>query len=111
LLIVFLQLSLDFYRHRAQSEQLDVFRLQGKEGCGENLKLWVLEGSINGQTRFELDRPEDSDELNRTRIMRTFEVVRTEEYRMIRLVNIGVNHFGNDQMVIFAWDFFGLLRP
>jgi hypothetical protein len=39
----------------------------------------------------------------------TFAVAGGEECRFIRLVNIGRNHLGTDQLNISAWEIFGSL--
>jgi hypothetical protein len=48
-------------------------------------------------------------ELNAKGFTGTFAVAGGGACRFIRLVNIGRNHFGNDQLLISAWEIFGSL--
>jgi hypothetical protein len=42
-------------------------------------------------------------------ITKVFQVVVSEAYRYIRLVNMGMNHIGNETLMIFAWEMIGTL--
>jgi len=57
----------------------------------------------------EIDHKKQSSELNAGNVTRTFDVLRKEKFRFIRLVNIGRNWEGDDQLRISAWEIFGIL--
>jgi hypothetical protein len=75
----------------------------------EHLKSWLVETSADGETWREVAREEDNKQLNGSRFTGTFPVAGGGECRFIRLVNIGRNHFANDQLVISSWEIFGSL--
>jgi hypothetical protein len=78
-------------------------------GCvgGEHLKNWAVEISSNGQDWIEIDVRENNCELNDGESTKTFEITRSQECRLIRLINIGRNHAGSDALVISAFEIFG----
>jgi hypothetical protein len=79
-------------------------------GLGNShLKSWLVETSADGENGREVAREEDNEQLNGSRFTGTFAVADGGESRFIRLVNIGKNHYGDDQIVISAWEIFGSL--
>jgi hypothetical protein len=76
---------------------------------GQHLKSWLVETSMDGENWREVAHEEDNKQLNGTYFTATFLVAGGEECQFIRLVNIGRNHFGHDQLVIHAWEIFGNL--
>jgi hypothetical protein len=76
---------------------------------GPHLKLWLVETSTDGENWREVAREEDNKQLNGSRFIATFPVAGGGECRFIRLVNIGRNHVGSDQLVISAWEIFANL--
>jgi hypothetical protein len=76
---------------------------------GDNLKSWVVETSTDGENWREVARVEDNRIPADCRFTATFPVAGGEECRFIRLVNIGMNHFGDDRIWIGAWEIFGTL--
>jgi hypothetical protein len=74
-----------------------------------HLKSWHVETSADGESWREVAREEDSNQLNGKLFTGTFPVAGGGECRFIRLVNVGRNHKGNDQLVISAWEIFGNL--
>jgi hypothetical protein len=74
-----------------------------------HLKHWVVEGLASGDTWIELDRRENDKELNATNVTRTFSVSRPDEIRMIRLRQIGPNHFGSHKIKLSSIKIFGSL--
>jgi hypothetical protein len=87
------------------------YALRSYDAGPENahLKSWAVETSVDGQSWREIDHKENNSELNGTLALRTFAVTGAEPARFIRLVNIGRNHWGNDQPCISAWEIFGTL--
>jgi hypothetical protein len=79
-----------------------------KLGCG-HLNSWLVETSVDGKNWREVAREEGNTQLNGERFTGTFAVAAGGECRFIRLVNIGRNHFGDDQRVISPWEIFGSL--
>jgi hypothetical protein len=81
--------------------------------CGsagqEHLKSWLVEVSMDGKNWVEVDHKENNSELNAMNVTRVFEVSRSEMCRFVKLVNIGRNHFNNDQIVISSFEIFGSL--
>jgi hypothetical protein len=74
-----------------------------------NLKSWAVETSADGKGWQEVDHRENNNELNGKLLLRTFAVADAAPCRFIRLVNIGKNHWGNDQPCMSAWEIFGRL--
>jgi hypothetical protein len=74
-----------------------------------HLKSWFIETSVDGENWREVTREEDNKQLNDSRFIGTFPVAGAGERRFIRLVNIGRNHYGNDCLLISAWEIFGSL--
>jgi hypothetical protein len=76
---------------------------------GGHLKTWLVEMSADGKNWREVAREEDNEQLNGGYFTGTFAVAGGEECCFIRLVNIGRNHYGDDQLAISAWEIFGTL--
>jgi hypothetical protein len=76
---------------------------------GKHLKSWLVETSADGRCWQQVDHREDSRELNGICLTATFPVAGGSECRFIRLVNIGRNHYGDDILLISAWEIFGSL--
>jgi hypothetical protein len=74
-----------------------------------HLKSWLVETSADGKRWREVAREEDNKQLNRCNFTGTFEVADGGECRFIRLVNIGRNHYGRDDICISACEIFGSL--
>jgi hypothetical protein len=74
-----------------------------------HLKSWLVETSTDGENWREVAREEDNNQLNGRWFIATFPVAGGGECRFIRLVNIGRNHEGDDQLIISAWEIFGNL--
>jgi hypothetical protein len=74
-----------------------------------NMASWILEGSADGSCWVELHRQERSGELNGKSVTRSYAVFNAGEYRFLRIVNVGRNLAGNDQMALSAVEFFGSL--
>jgi prefoldin subunit 5 len=73
-----------------------------------HLKSWLVETSADGQS-WRVAREADNKELNGCLFAATFAIAGGGECRFIRLVQIGTNHFRNDQLAISAWEIFGSL--
>jgi hypothetical protein len=84
-------------------------RTYGDDLGSFHLKSWLVETSTDGQSWREVDYQADNEQLNDERCIGTFAVTGGGECRFIRLVNIGRNHYGNDQLAITAWEIFGTL--
>jgi hypothetical protein len=72
-------------------------------------KIIVSETSSNGESWQEVAREEDKKELNDRCFTTTFTIASNRECRFIRLGDVGMNHFGDDQPWISAWEIFGSL--
>jgi hypothetical protein len=72
-------------------------------------RSWIIEGSVNGSSWTELDRRENNTELNGVKLTRTFSISQSEEIRMIRMRQIGLNHAGNHHLLLTAFEVFGSL--
>jgi hypothetical protein len=64
---------------------------------------------LDGENWREVAGKENNKQLNGSLFTGTFAVAGGGECRFIRLVNIGKNHFGDDTLVISAWEIFGAL--
>jgi serine/threonine protein kinase len=74
----------------------------------QHLRAWLVETSADGQNWHEADRRENSKAVT-GRFTRTFAITSAVECRFIRLVNVGRNHLGDDQLSIEAWEVFGTI--
>jgi hypothetical protein len=71
-----------------------------------HLKSWLVETSADGESWRGIAREENNRQLNNSHSAGTFAVAGCRECRFTRLVNIGRNHSGNDQLAISAWEIF-----
>jgi hypothetical protein len=76
---------------------------------GEHMKSWVVETSADRETWREVALEKNNEQLSGRWLTGTFAVANSRECHFIRLVNIGRNQGGNDQLWISAWDIFGSL--
>jgi hypothetical protein len=74
-----------------------------------NPKNWVIEGSQDGNSWIELDRQDNNNELNGRNLTRTFSISRSEEVRMIRIRQTGLNHAGDQYLMFSSFEIFGHL--
>jgi hypothetical protein len=98
----------DFKERRIVPTHYTIRTFEGDPGYS-HLKSWLIETSADGENWREVAREEDNKKLNGRRFTATFAVAGGGECRFIRLVNIGRNREGDDQLVISAWDIFGSL--
>jgi hypothetical protein len=98
-------LCYDFKERRIVPTHYAIRTNDGRPGHS-HLKSWLVDTSADGQSWREVAR-EDSDQLSGRRFRGTFAVAGGGECRIIRLVNIGRNHYGNDILLIAAWEVFG----
>jgi hypothetical protein len=75
-----------------------------------NLRTWVLEGSSDGSSWATLDERHDDMTLQRRLLAATFQVAKPVEVRLLRIVQKGQNHNGNDHLAFTALEFFGDLK-
>jgi hypothetical protein len=79
------------------------------------LKLWVVEGSLDGSNWTEMDRKTNNldfdDDLywNKKWNTASFAVSKPVEFRFIRLTQTDKRHDGSDYLVLCAVEFFGTL--
>jgi hypothetical protein len=85
-------------------------RTNGDDPGASHLKSWLVETSAEGESWREVAREEDNKQFNGSKFIGTFEVTCGGAYRFIRLVNIGRNHEGHDQLLISGWEIFAVLR-
>jgi hypothetical protein len=74
-----------------------------------HLKSWLVETSADGESWREVAREANNEQLDGPNFTGIFAAADGGEYRFIRLVNIGRNHAGTDQLRISAWEIFGSL--
>jgi hypothetical protein len=72
-------------------------------------RSWIAEGRWMRESRGEIDRRDDINELNGCSGLRVFMVAREAECRFVRRVDVGRNHSGTDILAIFAWQTFVVL--
>jgi hypothetical protein len=75
----------------------------------QNLRSWVLEGSVDGSEWAAMDERRDSFELNRKDAVATFRVRGPIECWFVRLRQTARNHCNNDYLSISAFELFGTL--
>jgi hypothetical protein len=76
----------------------------------DNLKSWVLEVSIDGQSWNVIDTQSDNSDLNGKGLIKYFSIQSSQPCRFIRLRQTGVSHSGSQLFVFSALEFFGQLR-
>jgi hypothetical protein len=67
-----------------------------------HLRSWLVETSVNRKSWREVAHQKRNRRLNGSHFAALFSIAGGEECRFIRLVNIGKNHGGNDQIWICA---------
>jgi hypothetical protein len=74
-----------------------------------HLRFWALEGSNDGVKWIGIDNRKNDTSLNRAGAISTFLILEEfqQEFRMIRLRQIGKNSHGGDNVVVTAIEFFG----
>jgi hypothetical protein len=74
-------------------------------------KSWVIEISNDGSNWEEVDRRENDSSLKGRNLTQLFKVSRSLECRLVRLRQIGNNHYSspNDYLVISGFEIFGNL--
>jgi hypothetical protein len=58
---------------------------------------------------MELDRREENNELSGRNLIKTFAISKVETIQLLRLRQIGKNHYNNDHLMFAAWELFGTL--
>jgi hypothetical protein len=98
------------YDFKDRSVKVTHYSIRSFYGEGEeDLKSWVIEGSNDGKRWMELDRRVNNWELNSPDVIRTFQVTKSEECRIVRLRQIDQNHAGSDCICICSFELFGSL--
>jgi hypothetical protein len=78
--------------------------------CGNaNPSSWIVEVSVDGKNWVEIDKRENTNDLNASNVMATFKAAATAEGRFVRFVNVGKNHCGSDRLFISTFEIFGTL--
>jgi hypothetical protein len=98
----------DFKKSRIVPTHYTIRTFVGGPGW-THMKSWLVETSTDGENWLEVAREEDNNQLNGEYFTATFPVAGGGECRYIRLVNIGSNHTGTDNLWISAWEIFGTL--
>ena len=83
---------------------------RGRVGAA-NLKSWVIEGSLDGETWDILDRRKDDNHLNDRNAIGSFDISPKPErtYRFIRLRQTDKTHSGEDNIQLCSFEIFGTL--
>jgi hypothetical protein len=71
-------------------------------------RSWVIEGSAEGRNWVEIDRRDDTDELNGSYRIERFTVNCADAFHVIRFRQVNVNHFGNHTFAFAGFEVFGL---
>jgi hypothetical protein len=98
-----------YFKERMVVPTHDTIRTNWNVPGGDHLKSWLVETSADRESWREVVRVENNRQLNGRYLTGTFAVATGGEFRFIRLVNIGTNHYGSDQLRISAWEIFGSL--
>jgi hypothetical protein len=69
----------------------------------------MVEGSLDLVNWTEIDRKTDNNDFKARWATATFDVSKSAECRFIRLTQTGKRHFGDDNLIIDACEFFGTL--
>jgi hypothetical protein len=76
---------------------------------GWHLKSWAIEVSVHGDKCEEIDRRENTSNLNGPDILKTFRGAKSQTARAVRVISIGTNYAGNEAIAIAAFEVFGSL--
>jgi hypothetical protein len=87
--------------------RLSHYTIRSQDWDQNHPKNWNLEGSVDGDTWIELDRRERISSLDGELRVATFQVTKTADVRMVRLVATGLNTSGTRALVLSAMEVFG----
>jgi hypothetical protein len=73
------------------------------------LRSWTLEGSVDGSSWISLADEKNNSTTNSTRRIGTFSVEKSAACRFIRLRQTGKSAYGNDYLILYAFEIFGEL--
>jgi serine/threonine protein kinase len=99
----------DFKERRIIPTHYAVRTWPGEPGCA-HMRSWLVEISGDGHTWQLAGSVSDSDALNQRYGSAVFPLDAAVPCRSIRLVNVGKNHEGTDQLWISSWEIFGVLH-
>ena len=75
---------------------------------GYNLKNWVIEGSKDKNQWIEIDKKENNFDLNGSYLEHYFPISKlTDAFQYIRLRSIGLNHYGNNHIILTKLELYG----
>jgi hypothetical protein len=74
-----------------------------------HLRSWVIEGSLDCRSWTEIDRREDSSELNAPGGAVLVPLSAQQDFRAIRLRQLGQSHCGNHALSLAFFDVFGFI--
>jgi hypothetical protein len=78
---------------------------------GHHMKSWVLQGSVDGESWVLLDEHEDSTDFHGKAFATvTYLVETTEEFRILRVAQMGVTTYGTHYLQMSAFEVFGTLN-
>jgi hypothetical protein len=100
-------ISYDFCKSRIKPTHYSIRSRYDSAPGRNNLRSWVIEGSIDGSNWIEIDRRDNNNELNGKNISGQFAISHPDEFRMIRLRQTGKNHAGHDHLTFSAFEIFG----
>jgi hypothetical protein len=83
-----------------------------RDGNGDHLRSWTLEGSEDGLRWVKIDDRTKDTSLNSQGAISSFSISESfqSEFRMIRLLQTGKNSSGHDCLLVNAIEFFGVLK-
>jgi hypothetical protein len=109
-------LSSDYFNSKDEPGQWICWDFHERRVCpthytirGWGLKSWVVESSLDGEAWTEIDQKTDNEDFKDRWETAAFAVSNSAECRFIRLTQTGKTHYGNDDLAIQAFDFFGTL--
>ena len=102
----------DFKEFRINPTNYTLKSGQGYRGS-QHLKSWLIEASVDGSQWFELDRRENTYDLNDSFAVQNFRITRPtrERYRYFKLREIGPDHgpYNTSVIILCAMEVFGTL--
>jgi predicted nucleic acid-binding Zn-ribbon protein len=99
----------DFRERRVVPTHYTIRSKHDKRPKPNHLQHWVLELSDDAHEWVEIHRRENYSGIWGSNLTATFPVVGISGGRYVRLTNIGRNHFGDDCLIIAAFEIFGKL--
>jgi hypothetical protein len=100
-------LAEDFQKSRMTPTASSIRSDHGQQVNGQYLNSWVIEISSDGSSWTEIDRRGNNNDQNGPSYIKTFSVSKSIECQIIRLRELGPNHFNHHHLLFSTFEIFG----